>query len=158
MFFFAVAAGVCVFLLCFFCCDCGAGGLAPTGRSLTHLPVRWGFSCRGGCFFLAVAAGGGGCFFFCCCCGGVFFFLLLLRGGVCFFAVSAGGVFFFLLLLPGGVFFFCCWGPHRHFTHLLVCRASAAEHNNKKAATAKKKHPFLPGYSICTCTQRLQTP
>ena len=124
---------------------------APTGRSLT-CGFCWGFSCR------AVGGGGGGCFFNCCS-----LFSLAAAGAVCvcvcvffFRAVAAphrpfriagasaaeqllgeGRRFFFFFFLGEGLFlFFVLFGPPRHFTHLLVCRASAAEHNNKKAATA----------------------
>ena len=51
--------------------------------------------------------------------------------------LGEGRRFFFFFFLGEGLFlFFVLFGPPRHFTHLLVCRASAAEHNNKKAATA----------------------
>ena len=73
----------------------------------------------GGAFFVAVAALGGG------------LFLLLLPGGVVVLLLLLGDVLFLLL------------GPHRHFTHLLVCRASAAEHNNQKAKNKKTPVPSI---------------
>ena len=114
-------------------------------RPFTHSPVSRGFSCR------AVGAGAEvfsfsvatflllrrGVFCYCCCCArNVCFLCCCCRVGACCFAVAVRVCFF--CCCRGVFLLFAVWVPTGSSLTYWFAGASAAGHNNKKAATTKK--------------------